>query len=189
MKVDLGFRGRFQRCTQHGSSVDTRSRVGPWIVWMRVRLIVFCRICCIFGPPSIRTLRPRWRESRESDSKAFCHRNWMQLVSLAGQTPMLKCHANTTTTTTRLSQACPLPCAVNSRGGLQRAAARGCSHGGGGSDGCARGGDTSSSGDAPLVRGFRTFMLSGHYFTSSFSGSSLLGLGSPEEYRLDSIGR
>ena len=49
----------------------------------------FCRVrlreillqkCSIFRPPSIWTLRPRWRGRRESDSQAFCHLNWFASV-------------------------------------------------------------------------------------------------------------
>ena len=53
----------------------------------------------LFRPPSIWTLRPRWRGRRESDSKAFCHPNsvhardglWMDISHLH--------HVCTTTTT------------------------------------------------------------------------------------------
>ena len=36
---------------------------------------------------------------RESDSQVSCHRNWVHLVSLAGQTPLRQCHVRATTTT------------------------------------------------------------------------------------------
>ena len=45
-----------------------------------------CGCDALFRPPSIRTLRPRWRGRRESNSQAFCHPNSVHPVMAYGQT-------------------------------------------------------------------------------------------------------
>ena len=57
--------------------------------------------CNNFWPPSIRTLRPRWRGHQEFDSEVFCHRNLVHLCSG-------KEKRTTTTNTTNTTQAFPL---------------------------------------------------------------------------------
>ena len=60
-------------------------RTGGWIVTHTV------------GLDSQHVLVVEGSRCQESDSQVFCHRNWVHLVSLAGQTPLPQCHVRTTT--------------------------------------------------------------------------------------------
>ena len=53
----------------------------------------------IFRPPSIRTLRPRWRGRRESDFQAFCHLNSVHACDAISSEIRHLHHVRTTTTT------------------------------------------------------------------------------------------